>query len=401
MHSLTNRISDRCTAGLLAVGIFIACGSQHNSDVASTNISFTDKTLTRYGADATFDRVSCGVFDRDGRLAICDNAEGKLFLFDSNGQYKFAFGRRGAGPGEFHSISGAHFDSLGNLSVWDGGRRKMVMIDSAGKLVRDVQMAEMTGWIPRYLGQTKDGRFMFIEKTLFGPRVRVPEGLVPSWTKLLAFDSTSRRSTILDSIVLREEFVAGNGFQRVTFQLPFRADGDAVVVGNKLVSGFSRDSVYFVRNVLSGKVDTTPLPFPAYTISNRVWEAAWDAARNSSTPNEFSERIQAAKSKVPRILSRPRFASLYKTPRGTVAAYGPLDATGDTYGLRCLIVAAGDRCPSIRTVQGEVVIAISSGVAAVSIEQPDGTLIVVLRSVVESARVSGSIPDARTPPPPK
>jgi hypothetical protein len=258
----------------------------------------------------------------------------------------------------------------------------MVAIDDAGRLVQDTRFAELTGWLPRYLGQTGGGRFLFLDRTAFVPRARAPAGLVQQWSRLVVFDSSSRQVSDVDSIVLSEAFAHGDGFQRVTFGFPFAAAGDAVVAGEKLVWAFSRDSVAHMHDPVTGRIDTLPLSLPAFRVDDADWEERWDTIVARSA-NEFRDRVRAAKSNVPRVQEHPRFLRLMSTPRGTVAAYAPSDTSRLTYEVHCIVVAPGDVCPAVRTVPGEVVIAVTSGRAAVGIEQEDGTWRVVLRSARE------------------
>ncbi len=363
----------------ITAALLFACTSKEVVENQGHTASALDTPLTRQGTPAEFDRPSCGAFDSSGRLAVCEGAERQLLVFDSLGQYQYTFGRRGTGPGEFHTISGVHFDKAGNLLVWDGGRRKMVAIDTNGKLVEDKQMARISGWIPRYLGQSIEGRFVFMERTYFIPRRGQPTGVMRNWTKLLAYDTAAKQLDVLDSIVHSESFAWGSGFSQITFGMPFQATGDAIVAGDRLVMGFTRDSVLFARSMHSDRVDTIQLLAAAYPISNDVWERRWDTSV-ARTSREFRDRKIAAKGAVPRAQFHPRFVSLLATSRGTIAAYVPTDSNQITYEIRCVEVEMGDRCPSVRTVPGEVVLAIGSGVAAVAIEQEDGTWRVVLRA---------------------
>ncbi len=95
--------------------------------------------------------------------------------------------------------------------------------------MQDTRFAELTGWLPRYLGQTDGGQFLFLDRTAFVPRARARTGLVQQWSRLIVFDSSSRQVSDVDSIVLSEGFAHGVGFQRVTCGFPFAGAGDAVV----------------------------------------------------------------------------------------------------------------------------------------------------------------------------
>ena len=358
----------------------IACkdGDKAASIDGNPRIS-TELFLQQGKHSADFDHPSCGAFGYSGLLAVCEGAERKVLVFDSLGRHLFTFGRRGAGPGEFHTIAGVHFDSQGNLLIWDGGARKMAIVGMDGRLVRDIRLPKLTGWIPKYLGQVHGSLWAFVERTSFVPRAGDAEGLVRQWTRLLAYDTLTRQVQLIDSMVQSEAFARGVGFARVTFGLPFAASGHSVVAGSRLVVGFSRDSIVLAHDVQRGATDTLVLSVPLRPASKQDWEARWDTLVANAA--EFRERIIAAKGDVPVFDTHPRYHRLFSTPRGSIAAYLPRDAEKGIYELRCLHVVDGDQCPSIATATGEVVLAITSGVAAVAIETPDGTWRAVRRTV--------------------
>ncbi len=371
----------RRTAAIFATALLTAaCSSQGKDTIASIGATAHDTPLTRNGRIFEFDVPRCGTFGVDGRLAVCEGSENQMIVFDSAGSYKFTFGRRGAGPGEFHTIQGVYFDRTLKLLIWDSQRRRMATVDTSGKLISDKRIVQMEGWQPRYLGQDTIGRFVYMERTSFIPGKNDPEGLIQSWTNLLVFDSTTRIPVVIDSMVLSDNFAIGRGFQRVTTGIPFAGSGDAVLSSNRLIVGYSGDTVLVSHDLISGEVDTIPFPVAAYPVTRSEWERAWE--KRFARPSEFNERIQAAKENIPMPRYHPRFVRLLATPRGTIAAYVPTDSTQKVYEIRCFQIAEGDTCPAVRTTSGEVVLAITSGVAAVVIEQPDGTWRTVLRSVM-------------------
>jgi hypothetical protein len=271
-----------------------------------------------------------------------------------------------------------HFDARGNLLIWDGGRQKMVAVDREGELIVDKRFPELPARFPQYLGQAEDGRFVFLDRTFFIPRPSDPPGLVQQWSHIVALDTARRISTIVDSVVFGEAFAAGQGFGRVTLVPPNSARSEVVVAGGKIWTGFSRDSMLVVHDLRGNRVDSLAHHLAAHPVSQAAWEEAW-AKRVERADGDFRQRIAAVKGDVPRFETYPRFIRLLATPGGTVAAYAPVDESRKVWGLPCVVVATGERCPEVRTQEGEVVLAISSGRAAVAVEQEDGTWRVVIR----------------------
>jgi hypothetical protein len=176
-----------------------------------------------------------------------------------------------------------------------------------------------------------------------------------------------------------EAFVRGTGFSRVTFGLPFAAAGHAVMAGPRLMVGFSRDSVVVVHDILHEAIDTLKIGIQARPIAREDWDARWDTLVANAAP-EFRERMALAKGDVLVFDRYPRYQRVLATPAGSLAAYVARDAERGIYELRCIQLMDGDRCPSIQTSPGEVVLAIASGVAAVAVETADGTWHIVRRS---------------------
>lgn len=355
-----------------------ACGSDTRA-LAPTRVgSFVSHPLvTEDERPLHIDRPSCGAFGLGKQIAICEGGERQIVVLDSTGREQWRFGRRGAGPGEFHTISGVHFDSAGRLHVFDGGRRKLVLISPTGELISDRVFHHLTGWIPRSLGELSDGRVVLLASTYQLPGVSEAEGYQRITTPVGVLDTTSRRIALLDTVTLGEQLVHGHGFERKTFGLPFSASGDAVLVGESLVYGFARDSFLVRRDVVTGATDTITIAAPAFELPQKNWDAKWEQRIANATP-DFRPALTAAAKRAPRPHTYPRYVRLLATPTGSVAIYGPLDASMEQYTIRCVLTSSLDGCPTVTTSEGEIVLAIASGRALVARESTDGNYTIEL-----------------------
>lgn len=86
---------------------------------------------------AGFANVSSAVRLPDGRIAVGDQGDLQVILFDSLGIETSRFGRRGTGPGEWQEIGG--IEAIGNQIGVVGGARLVQVFDSSGKYLRSLR----------------------------------------------------------------------------------------------------------------------------------------------------------------------------------------------------------------------------------------------------------------------
>lgn len=108
----------------------------------------------RAGPATELYRVIAAIRRSDGRFVIADNST-RIQLFDAGGRPISAVGGRGAGPGEFSSISWAQLLPGDSLLVFDRDRRRFSFYTSQLEFTRSVD-SEATSF-PRHIGRFADG----------------------------------------------------------------------------------------------------------------------------------------------------------------------------------------------------------------------------------------------------
>jgi hypothetical protein len=67
--------------------------------------------------------------DRYGRLFVADHGNNRVQVFNGDGQFLEAFGRRGAGPGEFDKPCGLATGPGDRLYVAEHGNHRIQMFE--------------------------------------------------------------------------------------------------------------------------------------------------------------------------------------------------------------------------------------------------------------------------------
>lgn len=81
---------------------------------------------------ASVDYVASGP---DGDIYIYDGNSHRVLKYGPEGQFLLAFGRQGAGPGEFDQVTRLYADSRGRLVVADRGNGRISVFDGKGNMV--------------------------------------------------------------------------------------------------------------------------------------------------------------------------------------------------------------------------------------------------------------------------
>jgi hypothetical protein len=92
--------------------------------------------------DYVFESVVNAKFLPDDRVAVADAGLFNVRVFDSDGSFVRAIGRRGSGPGEFTTIFGFWLSPGGLLCVWDPRSRRVTSFRADGQRVSTARLDE-------------------------------------------------------------------------------------------------------------------------------------------------------------------------------------------------------------------------------------------------------------------
>jgi DNA-binding beta-propeller fold protein YncE len=129
--------------------------------------------------------VEVTVAETSNRIYVCDGKHHQILCFDTNGDFKFAWGQYGEAPGEFKYPGPACIDKEGNLFVVDILNGRIQVFDPDGKHSRQVGRL---GIVP--------GRLFRPKGIVIGPRSRI--FVADSYTGIVqVFNRTGRLYGIL------------------------------------------------------------------------------------------------------------------------------------------------------------------------------------------------------------
>jgi hypothetical protein len=87
--------------------------------------------------DKAFSQLSSFVVDDKGTVFALDFKEQKIKVFDNEGQFVRALGKKGQGPGELQMPAGIHLSPGNELAVDDALGKKIVYFTKEGKYIRE------------------------------------------------------------------------------------------------------------------------------------------------------------------------------------------------------------------------------------------------------------------------
>jgi DNA-binding beta-propeller fold protein YncE len=127
-----------------AIGIgFMAAALALAVSPSASEATETLWSLTSFGTDDFFHEPSDIEVDREKSLIyVVDAGSARVLVFDLEGKFVRAVGRKGQGPGEFTRPTGACVLPGGGLGVADPGANRIQVFDAAGRSVRSINVTE-------------------------------------------------------------------------------------------------------------------------------------------------------------------------------------------------------------------------------------------------------------------
>jgi uncharacterized protein YuzE len=95
------------------------------------------------GDEYIFSRIGNLDVDKNGNIYAIDTSSAHIRVFDSNGQYLRAIGRKGQGPGEMQMPLFVQITSQDEIAVYDYLTQRLVLFSLEGKYLRQVSAARM------------------------------------------------------------------------------------------------------------------------------------------------------------------------------------------------------------------------------------------------------------------
>jgi hypothetical protein len=100
----------------------------------------------------------------DGRLVVANSGTSELRYFDSAGQFLFAAGGEGSGPGEFRDLKWIRPLSSDSVVAWDPESRRVTLFDRDGVLSRSFSLSYLhgRGGHPNVVDLLNDATFLVV-----------------------------------------------------------------------------------------------------------------------------------------------------------------------------------------------------------------------------------------------
>lgn len=102
--------------------------------------------------------------DKNGNLYVADTGNGRVQIFDADGNFISAFGRTGDKEGEFKEPNGIAVDSEGNIYVVDVGNHKLIKFAPDGKFAKEWNQSKLLMYGPRDLAIGRNGELYIVDQ---------------------------------------------------------------------------------------------------------------------------------------------------------------------------------------------------------------------------------------------
>lgn len=231
----------------------------------------------------------------DGDLVVAQAQDHRVLFFDENGEAVAAFGRKGAGPGEFSGIF-----SLGLLAdtlwVWDASLARFTLIDPAREFIRTIPVSK-----PKLRGEAASDGPAFV-LGFPGNGVLVGVGFA-NGAVLFRGKTTSTSADVLARITSPEDdhfvaFPAGGGTDGNVFGVfakhDVSADGQLIAIARPFVDdGSSTATVTLLTTdgdtVFHRTLEFAPVPIPTSVVDSAT--SARTARMNTANAAAFRRGV--------------------------------------------------------------------------------------------------------------
>ena len=229
------------------------------------------------GDETAFAFIGPVRFLPDGGLVIGDVASSRLLIYDADGRYVRALGRRGDGPGELRRLGSVTVDPNGTIATFDPSLRRLSFWDPSTGFLRSISIADGGSLesFPTDAGPWRDSLMVVSQLATTAQESVPPASGVRRWP-------TSAHLALRDSSgrILQSSPAFDGGYEgldeRGSLRLPF---------SHRPFVALAKDRVYF------GSGDSFRISY-VDTGFNTVGEIRWPA-RNERLTSEEVERVRA------------------------------------------------------------------------------------------------------------
>lgn len=259
---------------ILLLAAIAACGNLGVQDEPGPPALWTLDTIPdlelHSGAESPFFRVR-GAASSASRIAVADDGNSAIVVFDRSGSFLFTVGRRGAGPGEFESVSDVFLLAEDSILAFDSRLARFQLFDGGGTYVRGFGLGAEHG----------DALFSTMpiavlrSRVIVGRRIGEPmdgperDGVTRASVAVMRFDLDGR---LLDTVAVvggwRAYNTQVNGVVMSNMPIPFSENTLMAGAGDRFVlapSDTNAVRVYSSDGVLIGSIEAAAPPGAAVT----------------------------------------------------------------------------------------------------------------------------------------
>ena len=142
-----------------------------------------------------FFRVQNVVFGPGGRLWVADGQSNEIRIFNSDGSHSKTRGGRGAGPGEFMRLRLLAAFRGDTVAVWDDSNGRLTLFDGEGDFVRTETLWPSDLPVPRAFDVYADGAILAQQPRILRAGLNEAERLIRDSTQLVRVDFARRTRT--------------------------------------------------------------------------------------------------------------------------------------------------------------------------------------------------------------
>lgn len=202
----------------------------------------------------------------DGSIAVLNAGSASWSLYDRQGRFVVAAGRKGQGPGEFEAPNWLGRLPGDTVVVWDQRLARLSFFRPDGALARVVTASGTQGMFPRAVGMFADGSLALEPGPDIFAMMRGGEGIRRDTAQLHRLARDGSRADPLVRFAGSEVHVSDREGGFSWNDAPFGRQGFPVAAGDRLYVGDSGSGQISIYSLAGERVRTVPSPHTAWRV---------------------------------------------------------------------------------------------------------------------------------------